>query len=81
MENWKKEKTCCFTGHTPKKLKGTEEYIRECLLLQVTQAMEDGYDTFITVMARGVDLWAAEVVLNIKKKQPKNQAYSSCSYS
>lgn len=60
------EKSCCFTGHRPGKLNGTEETIRARLKEEIRRAVEDGYETFITGMAIGVDVWAAEEVLKLK---------------
>ena len=61
------EKTCCFTGHRPKKLHTDEEMIRKELKAKIAEAIEAGYSTFISGMAFGVDLWAAEIVLDLKK--------------
>lgn len=72
-----KEKTACFTGHRPEKLSsvvGSEgpalEMLKSMLFFQIQQAIEDGYECFISGLARGVDLWAAEYVIEMKKKYP-----------
>ena len=62
-------KNCCFTGHRPDKIKGSEADIRNWLNLEIMAAIKDGYDTFIAGMALGVDMWAAEEVLKIKESQ------------
>ena len=54
---------CCFTGHRPEKLRASEEEVRSALRREILRAVEEGYVTFLTGMARGVDLWAAEEVL------------------
>lgn len=59
-------KTCCFTGHRPEKCKRSEKYLRKQLKIKIQEAIDKGYDTFITGMAQGVDIWAAEEVLKIK---------------
>lgn len=59
---------CCFTGHRPEKLKYSEEEIKPLLADAIDRAIADGYTTFITGMAPGTDIWAAELVLE-KKKQ------------
>lgn len=59
---------CCFTGHRPEKLNLTEKEIVKKLEAAVIQAVEDGYTTFISGMARGVDLWAAQLVLHERAK-------------
>ncbi len=60
-------KTCCFTGHRPEKLKISENEIIEKLSLAIKKAIDDGFTTFISGMARGVDMWCAELVLEQKK--------------
>ena len=60
--------TCCFTGHRPEKLKQTEQEIKPLLEREIAVAIMDGFPIFITGMARGVDLWAAEIVLSMKKR-------------
>lgn len=59
---------CCFTGHRPEKLKRNERDIKAALREQIDQAVDDGLTVFITGMARGVDLWAAEIVLEQRKR-------------
>lgn len=59
---------CCFTGHRPEKLRRSERDIRIELENETKRAIEDGYVTFITGMARGVDIWAAEIVLQFKRE-------------
>ena len=67
MENEKKQHRCCFTGHRPSKLDYSEGEIKPLLETAVDNAISDGYVTFITGMAEGVDIWAAEIVLEKKK--------------
>lgn len=59
----KRRKRCCFTGHRPEKLKCDEATIKSALSCGIDAAIQDGYRTFISGMARGVDIWAAELVL------------------
>ena len=61
---------CCFTGHRPEKLGMPETEVVESLKKEIRTAIADGFQTFISGMARGVDLWAAEIVLDLKKKNP-----------
>ena len=68
MENNKKQHRCCFTGHRPNKLNYSESEIKLLLEKTIDSAISNGYVTFITGMAEGVDIWAAEIVLE-KKKQ------------
>ena len=61
---------CCFTGHRPEKLIRSEAEIKKDLEAAILQAINDGFVTFITGMARGVDIWAAEMVLQLRKQNP-----------
>ena len=54
---------CCFTGHRPEKLNISEEQLCVRLGQEIDQAIEDGFTTFISGMAKGVDICAAELVL------------------
>ena len=62
-----KKHRCCFTGHRPEKLGVTEKEAKKLLKQEITKAIEDGYTTFISGMARGIDMWAAEIVLEERK--------------
>lgn len=66
MENNKKQHRCCFTGHRPNKLNYSESEIKPLLEKAIDNAIADGYVTFITGMAKGTDIWAAEIVLQKK---------------
>ena len=63
-----KTKSCCFTGHRPVKLHGTESSIRKQLSKEIYQAIEEGYDTFVSGMQAGVDVWAALEVIGFKEQ-------------
>ena len=67
MEEQKKLHRCCFTGHRPEKLNMPEREVKERLRKAIREAVNDGFITFITGMARGVDLWAGEIVLEERK--------------
>lgn len=69
-------KTCCFTGHRPNKLKGYDPIDNKELLWRIYKEVEDhidnkGVTTFISGMALGVDMWAAKMILRIKKYNPE----------
>lgn len=71
-----REKTMCFTGHRPEKLPGSGEssatetrIIKSMLYKEICYAADCGFDTFITGMQRGIDLWAGEIVLDIASKR------------
>ena len=56
----------CFTGHRPEKLTMSEESVKAGLEQQIVQALANGYTTFITGMAQGVDLWAGKIVADLR---------------
>ena len=60
--------TCCFTGHRPEKLNATEAFVWKKLKDAIEDAFSDGFTDYITGMAKGVDIWAAEAVLDLKKE-------------
>lgn len=63
-----KKHRCCFTGHRPYKLGISEVKTKKLLKQAIRQAIADGYVTFITGMAMGIDMWAAEIVLEERNK-------------
>ena len=63
-----KRHRCCFTGHRPEKLGISEARAKVLLKSAIQQAISDGYVTFISGMARGIDLWAAEIVIEEREK-------------
>jgi len=58
---------CCFTGHRPEKMEMGEKDIKLLLEKAIDDAVSNGIITFITGMAIGTDIWAAEIVLEKKK--------------
>ncbi len=71
---------CCFTGHRPEKLKRTEEEIKKCLEEAILKAIKDGYTSFVTGMARGVDVWAGQIVLRLRQSNPKLRLIAALPY-
>lgn len=65
-EQEKRQHRCCFTGHRPEKLSWTEKEVIAWLEEEILKAIDDGFVTFISGMARGVDIWAAEIVLHLR---------------
>lgn len=68
MEIELRKHRCCFTGHRPEKLTASEEQIKAALEKEIKAALSEGYTVFISGMARGVDLWAAEIVLHLRER-------------
>ena len=64
-------KICCFTGHRPGKLMITEGQVRERLKSAVAQAVCDGFTTYLSGMAKGTDLIAAEIILRLRENDPR----------
>ena len=71
---------CCFTGHRPEKLTRPEAEIKKDLEEAILQAIDDGFVTFITGMARGVDIWAGEIVLQLRKYNPNLHLIAASPY-
>lgn len=74
---YRKENTCCFTGHRPMKLPwGANENDPRCLELKaelaarLEAAYELGYRRFICGMAIGCDMYFAEAVLALRETYP-----------
>jgi len=69
-------KLVAFTGHRPAKFGGYDEdryrivKTKELLRANIIASIEDGCDGFITGMAMGIDIWAAEIVLELKEQYP-----------
>ncbi len=68
-------KTVCFSGHRPKKLpfEGNENNIEVKMLMQklydeIDLSIKEGYTRFISGMAKGVDLWAAKYIVELKRR-------------
>ncbi len=62
---------CCFTGHRPGKMNLSELEVRKRLENAILQAIQDGYTSFISGMAAGVDVIAAEIILRLRTENPK----------
>lgn len=67
----KRRHRCCFTGHRPEKLAQPKAEVKDWLRLQIERAVSDGYTTFVTGMAMGVDIWAGQIVAEMKKDDPR----------
>ncbi len=70
-----KASTVCFSGHRPEKLPDggnsssqVIKAIKSILYKEILDSTEHGYRTFVTGLARGVDLWAGEIILELKAR-------------
>ena len=70
----------CFTGHRPEKLNRDEQAIRKDLKVAISEAIDDGMNVFISGMARGVDIWAAQIVLDLRNKGADVKLICACPY-
>lgn len=68
-ESEKRTHRCCFTGHRPEKLSIPEGKVKAALQKEIRLAIADGINVFITGMAPGVDIWAAEIILELREKE------------
>ena len=62
---------CCFTGHRPEKLRIPEEGLVQLLEPEIRRAIDNGFTTYITGMAKGTDLVAAEIILRLREQDPR----------
>jgi len=65
-EEEKRLHRCCFSGHRPEKLNEPEAAIKAWLEKQIEKAIDDGFTTFISGCAMGVDIWAGRIVTRKK---------------
>ena len=76
----KRTRRVCFTGHRPEKLTRSERVIKKDLKIQIRQAIADGLNVYITGMARGVDIWAAKIVLKLRDEGYPVKLVCACPY-
>lgn len=75
MKNLMNNKTVCFTGHRPSKLKGYFPEDNKELLWEIHDCCvhlieNEDVSVFINGVALGVDQWSAKVVIKLKEKYP-----------
>jgi uncharacterized phage-like protein YoqJ len=77
-----KMNTCCFTGHRPIKFHyGYDEEhpdcvrLKEVLTVEIEKMRKKGVTTFLSGMAMGVDIWCAEIILNLKQTYPNEEIH------
>ena len=76
----KRKYRCCFTGHRPEKLQAPDSVVVAALEKEIRQAIADGFSVFISGMARGVDIWAAEIVLRLGDTGEAIRLICACPY-
>ena len=77
--------TCCFTGHRSRDLPFGGNFHKQgmkCLVsslqMLITEAINDGYKTFISGMSDGVDLICAQLVLEAARSERYGQIRLVC---
>ena len=80
-ENNKRLLRICFTGHRPEKISRKEQDIINDLKNEILQAVNEGFSVFISGMARGVDIWAAETVLQLRSSGLDIRLICACPYN
>ena len=78
---------CAFTGYRPHRFpwKNNEadsrcEALKEVLAEQISALAEAGITGYFNGVAEGVDCWAAEIVLSLRKKNPALNLYCILPY-
>ena len=79
-ESEKRMHRVCFTGHRPEKLTRDKKSILNDLEKEIRKAVADGLNVFITGMARGVDIWAAQIVLKLRDEGCNVRLICACPY-
>ena len=72
---------CCFTGHRPNGLKRPAWLIKIDLEREIKKAVNEGFTVFISGMAQGVDIWAAQIVLKLRQKGAPIKLICACPFS
>lgn len=70
-------RSCTFTGHRPKSFSWKyDETVSEYLLLkevlkkEIEKLLACGVTDFYSGLAQGVDTWAAQIVLQLRERNP-----------
>ena len=77
----KRQHRVCFTGHRPEKLTVPECIVKRELEKEIRLAIADDMTVFISGMSRGVDLWAAEIVLKIRAEGQGIKLICACPFN
>lgn len=80
MTEEKRQHRVCFTGHRPEKITRFGWIIKRSLKKEINRTIADGFTVFITGMARGVDIWAAEIVLKLRDSGQPLKLVCACPY-
>ncbi len=70
----------CFTGHRQEKLTRSEAEIKLYLEAAIRHAITDGLNVFLTGACRGVDLWAGQIVIQLRDNGWPIKLICACPY-
>lgn len=84
------ERTICITGHREKNISPygdnplyrniTIQSVKLMLYRYIDMAVESGYTNFLSGLAMGTDLWAAEYILSKRKSNKKLRLFGAMPY-
>lgn len=64
-------RSACFTGHRPARFSSIQiDDLRLDISIAITEAIEQGYDTFYCGMAQGTDILAGELTVSLRQQYP-----------
>ncbi len=72
---------CSFTGHRPERLDMRPNRVISWLEQEIGNAVDAGYTDFISGMQRGVDIWAADIVLKLKAEGKPVKLIAACAWN
>ncbi len=61
---------CCLIGQVPQMLKRPEDDVKVDLENSILRSISEGTLSFVSGLDRGVGIWAAEIVLRLKRDNP-----------
>ena len=79
-ENERRGNRVCFSGYRTEKLMRSAKLIQIDLGAEILEAIADGAQVFISGMAQGVDIWAAEIVLRLRSNGRPIKLICACPY-
>ena len=62
------KRRCSFAGPNIENTSIKPEYIKKVLIKEIKNAVNDGITTFITGMSKGTDLYAGEIIVDMRDK-------------
>ena len=69
-EQEKRLHQCCFIGSMSEEFDASEDDVKQWLEMQIDQAINDGYDTFISGCTKGVEIWAGQIIVEKRLDNP-----------